>query len=75
MWLWGSELRRYIVKSLVQVGYGDLPQERALKILDSRHQQGSVKDFSVSLGTGETKTEQTSSAEAGGETPTEQEYV
>lgn len=63
-----------MVKSLVQV-MGGLPQERALKILDSRHKQGSVKDFPVALGTEETETEQTSSAEAGGETPAEEECV
>lgn len=34
-----------------------------------------MKDFPVSLGTEETETEQTSSAEAGGETPAEEECV
>lgn len=39
-----------MVKSPVQAGCGSLPQERKLKISDSKHRQGFVKDFSIFSG-------------------------
>lgn len=50
VWMGDSGLRRYMVKSLVQAGCGSLPQERKLKISDSKHRQVFVKDFSIFSG-------------------------